>query len=356
MSEFEKLVTDGKSVKVLPGVHLLTGQKVGIDECTLIFPLVQFGPEFFFPQEMLKEMTQADLYELYTNTVLAAAEIILEPIGLGLSDKIFRNGMNQYKFAQEVGIGAGVICTGGNNNTLMFRITGHGTKTAHHNWCEIIFPIAEKYGAHLTRIDLAFDDYIGELYNVRSIAQLVETGIFQRSNTPPKFEQKGEWLRDDPKKKGLTLYVGDRSSKMARIYEKGKQLGDTESPWVRFEVELHSSLYALPNKMLISPSPYFAAMYPCCEWIQNSSDINRLILKEKTGLNTLDGIGDWLRTQTGHYLQQLRNVFGDAILLDWICRDGKPVNAIQSLELLTSSDLADLIQDIQAKYSKKALS
>lgn len=354
MSEvFEKFVTDGTSFKVLPGVRTLPGQKVGVDEFTLVFPAGAFGQETFIDKELLSVVSRADLTRMIDLVLKLAETEILHPIGLDLGSKIFENGVNQYIYAREVGCAAGVLAYGGNAGTLMFRLTGHGSQIACDQWPLLVTSYAKRLKAHLTRVDLAYDDFDGSLFAVRKMAELAETGIFQRGPVPPKFNQAGEWLMNDPRNKGLTFYVGDRKSKLGRIYEKGKEQGDETSHWVRFEVELHSSLYELPLEVLTKPTSYFAALYPCCEWIESAPDLNRLQLKTKTGLNSVDGIGDWLRVQTGHYLQQLRHALGDTVLLDWICRDGKPVKAIQALQLLDPPALAELISGIQAEINSR---
>jgi phage replication initiation protein len=42
----------------------------------------------------------------------------------------------------------------------------------------------------------------------------------------------------------------ERNGKLARIYEKGKQLGQPTNPWVRWEVELHSIDRHIPWEVL----------------------------------------------------------------------------------------------------------
>ena len=55
----------------------------------------------------------------------------------------------------------------------------------------------------------------------------------------------GDWKYLDRDKLGRTLQIGCRTSdKMLRAYEKGKQLGDKNSDWLRIEVELKGKAYA----------------------------------------------------------------------------------------------------------------
>lgn len=346
MSEIvERLVSpDGKTTKVQPGVRLMPGQKVGIDECTTVFPICAFGLECVLSPEEVEYAVAKNDTRLFDTLCQVLEADLIRPLGLSLGEKVFPFGVNCYKFGREIGTGAGLIAVGGNASTVMLRITGHGSLVAKTDWTHVLNSLLHRFQGHLTRIDLAFDDFCGQIYKVRDLASRIDEGIFQRSNTSPKFRQEGDWLRDDPRSTGLTLYVGDRHSKMARIYEKGKELGDPDSPWVRFEVELHSSLYELIPDMLLHPTKYFAALYPACEWIEFGGDMQRLELKSRTGVQDLEAIGKWIRTQTGHYLHQLRQHVQDKDLLDWLCRKAKPVAALQALENLSPTEVTDLIR------------
>ena len=67
---------------------------------------------------------------------------------------------------------------------------------------------------------------------------------------------------------GRTFEVGNRKNgKLIRIYEKGKQLGDPSSPWVRWEVEFHAKDRVIPYDVLLHPGEYVAGAYPCMSWV-----------------------------------------------------------------------------------------
>lgn len=62
--------------------------------------------------------------------------------------------------------------------------------------------------------------------------------------------------------RGSTFYVGSRlSGKVCRVYEKGKQLGDRASRWVRAELELHAKDRVIPWDMVVNPVSYLAGSY-----------------------------------------------------------------------------------------------
>lgn len=116
-------------------------------------------------------------------------------------------------------------------------------------------------GYRITRVDLAADDLQG-IHDLDYAANLYQVGAFDPSTgRPPTCSQAGNWFRPDGR--GRTLYIGRRDGqKMLRIYEKGKQLGDAASPWVRWELELHHDKdRPLPASILARPASYFAGAY-----------------------------------------------------------------------------------------------
>lgn len=146
------------------------------------------------------------------------------------------------------------------------HLTGQGCAEVSmgDNWGRL-YNWAVDMGAHLTRCDVALDDFQGENGGVSSWVD--------------RYHQKAFAIRQNPKHKiisgddGDTLYVGSRDSgKMCRIYAKGLQLGDADSPWVRIEVELHNEQRVIPLGIMIAPDDYFAGAYPVLETV-NVSDV-----------------------------------------------------------------------------------
>ena len=125
----------------------------------------------------------------------------------------------------------------------------------------------ERFNGKITRIDLAVDDLTGE----HSVARAIEKyamGDFTMGGRPPKF-------RHICSSDGDTFYVGRRGSgKYYRCYQKGRQLGDESSPWVRHEVEFHSQNRLLPLDILLNPLEYFKGAYPdVFDWIAGAATI-----------------------------------------------------------------------------------
>lgn len=121
----------------------------------------------------------------------------------------------------------------------------------------------ESVGADITRVDVAVDALHGE-FNLDNAREWYENKGFNAGGRRPLYSVAGDWLT--PTGAGRTFYVGRRKNgKYCRIYEKGKQLGNRDSTWTRFEVELHNTDREIPYDIISHPSEYFSGAYPCCE-------------------------------------------------------------------------------------------
>lgn len=203
---------------------------------------------------------------------------------------------------------AGFIAFGGNNKVndydgktkrtveerVQVYLTGEGCMRV-RDW-QRVHHYLNKMEARITRVDPAFDDHNG-VYNVNYCKQLFEAGEFTSSGRPPK----GKMVDDFGSGEGRTFYVGKRDNgKILRCYEKGKQLGDENSPWVRWEVELHAKDREIPLDILIKPMEFLAGAYPALRFISEIAHViktARLKLKiQYTKLRTI------CRTQYGKLL------------------------------------------------------
>lgn len=119
-------------------------------------------------------------------------------------------------------------------------------------------------GARLTRVDLAVDLFNGE-FSVDDARTWHEAGEFNVGGRSPSSALAGDWIDE---KEGRTLYIGkSKNGKGLRCYEKGKQLGDLLSNWVRFEVQFGNRDRVLPFEMLTECDSYFIAAYPVLQRI-----------------------------------------------------------------------------------------
>lgn len=122
----------------------------------------------------------------------------------------------------------------------------------------------EQNGATITRVDLAHDDLYGKELTVAMALEWHQAGAFNFNARPAKARLIDDLGTGD----GKTLYIGNRANgKMLRVYEKGKQLGEPESPWVRVEVELRNKSRIIPWATLTRPGNYLAGAYPCLAYL-----------------------------------------------------------------------------------------
>lgn len=236
-----------------------------------------------------------------------------------------RVGMFGYEVAMRVG-DYGMVMAGGKHTSLYVQFSGHAFACADSDFparCSQFLQAART--ANITRIDFAFDDFAGETFRVRDIPAMWKSGQFtmMRSPRPPRLEFRGDWTQDDPDQKGLTAYIGSRSSgKVIRAYEKGRELGSKESEWVRVELELRGDVYQLVPAMLEHPTSFFVMAAPALAAVEYSKSVNRIERVAREGVNTVERMLDVIRHQYGGHLQVLRDEFfsSDAELLERLCR------------------------------------
>jgi DNA relaxase NicK len=179
----------------------------------------------------------------------------------------------------------------------------------------------ETQGARLTRVDLAHDDFDANSFDIAVALQWLEEGKFTAGGRTPKAQ-----LVDDlGSGSGKTLYVGSRlSGKLLRIYEKGKQLGSSSSPWVRAEVEIRSKNREIPWETVTVPQRYLAGAYPALAFL--STEQCRLRTLQRAAEISYEVMVNNLRTQGGKALSVMAQVHqGDAAaVLVQVIRQGVP--------------------------------
>lgn len=209
-------------------------------------------------------------------------------------DDVFSNvsytgsGMFGYKFSCNIGSREnllGKVCFGRNNNTCLVSITGLGCSVAVSGWEKRLYEfLCQCQNAKITRIDLAHDDFNGDYSCVESSDMYETDGLFYTKGTRPKVQQLGDWkynLGD-----GRTLQIGNRANgKVERIYEKGKQLGDKGSKWLRTELEISNANRVIPFDILINPTAYFCGAYPYNSLLIDNCRAFNVFVKKNRQLN-----------------------------------------------------------------------
>lgn len=348
-SEPGRLVLTDSGVKVLPVSRPVGDEKVSIDYASLTVSehvLMRVAPD-------LKPVTDDCFIEAFAEFI--QRDLLCLPFPL----KAMKSGIFGYARAAYLG-DYGVIGAGGNGNTLFLQFSGHAFACADDRFPHRLYRfIQDSQTAHLTRIDLAYDDFAGETFPVREIPAAWEQGAFDSSvgGRRPILEKRGDWERGDPDQSGLTAYVGKRTSgRMFRIYEKGRQLGDKQSPWVRAEVELRNSAFHLIPEILIRPTGFFIGCAPICSRVEFAAISQKLERVAKEGLMTVEAILRTIKTQYGGHLDVLRKEFfgNDLELLDAVCRVPKvvPVGLRRAIDLSSSLETATQEPGSQAEITE----
>jgi len=157
--------------------------------------------------------------------------------------------------------GLGIIAWGGDsqNGAIHASMTGAGVAVV-KSWEPVVQGFKD-VNATLTRVDIAADDLAGR-WSVDKAVRLYKRNGFSTGGRQPLSNTAGDWLRLH--NTGRTLYIGKRENgKMMRVYEKGKQLGDMQSPWVRWELQINRKDRHIPVEVLTAPKSFLADSYGC---------------------------------------------------------------------------------------------
>lgn len=255
--------------------------------------------------------------------VQEASRVCERIFGFGVTDHP-GGKRNFYRDTWILGQDFGQLLYGGQNNTMMISLNGQGCLHAREGWEQRLYDFLTTQAVRpkITRVDLAHDDYDGRYLTVDWADEQDHAGGFTLSKgSPPTIEHKGAWRR--PSGKGRTLAVGLRDSgKYCRIYEKGKKEGDASSLWTRAEVEFKSKDRVIPFEVLLNPSDYFLAAYPCFQTFAAEYNPTRIETIKKQGVIVWEKAIATVKHQFGKYLSVFRQVYGDdKAVLDLVCSD-----------------------------------
>lgn len=216
---------------------------------------------------------------LTDDDIVKAMSYAVESIfGFGITEQ-FDRGRNFYRRSYGLGEdGYGFVAHGGQRNTVMVSISGTGLAAARVGWEYRLRHFCENIAVNpkLTRVDVAHDCFEGE-YTPMQASDDYDNGMFKlpKSPTNPAWEERGDWKaqRAGRNTRGITAYIGVRTSgKFCRVYEKGRQLGDKDSKWVRVEVEFKSVDRIIPFDILTAPGAYLTGAYPAFGWISERQE------------------------------------------------------------------------------------
>lgn len=221
-----------------------------------------------FDESIAKFYLDENVEFLYGRPLIDAILVDIRRImGFGKSD-IKINGRNGYENAIQLGRenrNYGYIAWGGVNQkgSVMLHFTGEGLANAENNWEVNLYRFLDEFDGRvkISRIDLSHDFLNGE-YTVEQALQDWQNDFYTVSFTRPQGERNGsDW--DSNNGKGRSFYIGSKkSSRLLIFYEKGKQLGDVNSNWLRGEMRIRSKDYVIPLEALIYPGDFYCNAYP----------------------------------------------------------------------------------------------
>lgn len=219
-----------------------------------------------------------------TSIAQAAFRHLFEGTGLVLASEAGPGSFYAYKYlltnvwgdvAGMIELGGELTQRKGGRPSLRFELTGNGCGLFEHRgdpsadhaqrWCALRAKL-ERVGTMLTRVDIAYDDFDG-VRNLALARCMYEVGEFDYTFAGERHRP--QYKAFDASKGGNTFYVGNSTSeKQLRVYEKGKQLGDEDSSWVRWELQMRSSTRKrITLDVLSDPMAYMRGAFQCLDFV-----------------------------------------------------------------------------------------
>jgi phage replication initiation protein len=224
----------------------------------------------------------------------------------------------------------GVLAYGGEHQRgrWMFQITGVGCSVVPdwHRFSKFF----RRIGARITRLDLAVD-YLDGAYTVDDAVAMYQSGAFTTNGRPPSSHVAGDWLN---KVMGRTLYIGKSTNgKMLRVYEKGIQLGELNSPWVRFEVQLGNRDRVIPFDAMTRRDAFLAGCYPALQTMLGCAS-EAISTSRKEGALLVSHLMFHLKRSYGKLLSVVSSVFtpDSSDLIDCLTVIGTPRRMTPAVE------------------------
>lgn len=262
------------------------------------------------------------LVDFLTFTVALPVETVLQSLsGLirGFVVKPRDRGVFGFSESAEL-VGLGLVGWGGAAvaGRCMVSLSGAGC-AAVDDFAELA-SLLERWGARITRCDLAYDDFLSASVSVDRARDWYERGGFDLRARRPS----ATFVDDLGSGAGRTLYIGRRGSgKLCRVYEKGRAFGDPRSSWVRCEVEWRDADRTIPYDVLMRPADYIAGAYPALAFV--SSVVSKIRTCKEVAKRSLSQVVHAARSQAGRVVGVLVSLGADAReIVEALARPGTP--------------------------------
>lgn len=309
---FSHFITDGK------GRLIEVPQRKGKQDGVFIDWI-----SFTFHEDTLLQYSKCPLVSDNEYMYVLSAEL-KRIFGFGITHKCKSKGNKFYEMMFRLGSDEadyGEVHYGGQRDTVLIELKGLGCNLAEKGWesrlCEFL---KSALRPRITRVDLALDFFSGE-YSPDQALLDHDNGFFDNHNMRPKSEMYGTaWRKEDGS--GKTFYIGKKkNSRFVRVYEKGRQLGDKDSKWCRFEIQFNHGDIEIPLDILLDEGGYFSGAFPICSTFENMSQEKRIAVREKT-----------LNLSFEHKIKHAKNAVGRLInfMVDVGLDDKKIVEMLKS--------------------------
>ena len=299
----------------LPIIHSIPcpGEVAQIDWVTFAVGVETFHEKYLF--------LNVEDHEAYDDIADDLNQELFEIFGFGIARKRDK-GMHVYKYSWDLDDGMGVVLAGHNSKRISVQINGTACALAAKGWQDRLYRYLTEHAIRpkLNRVDLAHDDFEGDHLSVDWANDQDTQRGFWCGGRLPDVRHLGNWKRITGK--GRTLAVGNRETgKYCRIYEKGKKAGHSLSLWTRAEVEFKGSDRFIPFEILLSPSQYFIAAYPCFLDFDQYAQPEKIVCKKKEAKITWEKSKEIVKLQFGKYIAAYKKVYSDSEIINFIIAD-----------------------------------
>ncbi|MFL9870405.1 replication initiation factor domain-containing protein [Paraburkholderia megapolitana] len=194
-----------------------------------------------------------------------------------------------------------------------------------------VFATMQDLDARITRCDLALDFLEGEL-SIAQVEQMYLAGEFHCGGRIPEYRKIESGTADAKGCGGTTFEIGLRTSgKMLRAYEKGRQLRNRESQWVRTEIEFRNKDREIPHEIVLKRDEYFIGAYQALEPFVDVAAL-RCRTDQAERETTIETAKRWLKRQAGKSINQMLIENGEdyAALVADVRQPGTPPRMLKS--------------------------
>lgn len=287
-----------------------TGQK-----STLTAPIIDFATVVLDSEKARRFFRKMHPAEMFRSVFITAGSIAIGP----LTDRPFNFYERSCTLVDQTGSVCGKLGLA-DDGRVQISLTGQGCQHV-EDWRQVA-DLVDMLQGRVSRVDIAVDDLSGQTFNVQMFRDLYLAGEFTNNGRPPD----GHYTDDLGNQKGCSMYVGQKGHKQLNVYDKGKQLGDPDSPHVRCELRLYGKRFELTTDVLRNPGRYYAGAYRLLRaYIVGEAE--RLELKEQLINASAKAVVRFLRNQAGTGLQLLQEALGEeffSYLVTKIHRPGRP--------------------------------